>query len=180
MTTRDKLVLLGSFLVTSALGGALVYSHWSGVHLPLAAATRSGAFVALMALVHWVAFRVHQIQPQNACRLDNSMASEGSPPSASSLFSHLASNYGPAIKFAVILQVTFLILGALTLDGGYLGRACCVTAIAHWTAILLIVVRRPTLPKTLDLLVVHYGFLFIGPFVFWLAPFVQKWAGTGV
>lgn len=184
MKTRDKLVLVGSFLVTSALGGAVVYWHWSGENLPLAAATRSGGFVAVMALVHWVAFRVYQFQPGSVSLLNSSTTSvvseTSSPPTTSSLFLPLALAYGPAVKSAVVQQVIFVVLGLLTLDGGYLGQACLVTAIAHWGAILLIVLRRSFLPTKIDLIVIRYAYLLILLFVVWLAPFVQEWVGTGV
>lgn len=183
MKARDKLVLAGSFLVTSALGGAIVWGHWSGHDLSQVAVTRAGAFVALMAIVHWVAFRVYQSQPASVSLTDNSMTastSEISSPPTSSLFLPFASDYDPAIKSAVIQQVIFLILGGLTLDGGYLGRACCVATLAHWVAILLIVVRRPFLPTKVDLIVIRYAFFLVLLFVGWLAPFVQRWMGTGI
>lgn len=183
MKTSDKLVLVGSFVITSALGGAFVFWCWRDRDPPLAAVTLPGVFVALMAIVHWVAFRVYQFQPGSVSLPGNSTitsASETSSPPTSSLFLPFASDYGPAIKSAVIQQVIFLVLGALMLDGGYVGRACCVTAIAHWVAILLIVFRRPLSPTKVDLIVIRYAFLLILLFVGWLAPFVQKWMGTGV
>ena len=184
MKTRDKLVLIGSFLVTSALGGAFVAWHWSGMNLPVTAATRSGGFVAVMALVHWVAFRVYQFQPGSVSLLSNSTTSvvsqTSSPPTTSSLFLPLASEYRPAVTSAVIQQLIFVVLGALTLDGGYLGQACCVTAIAHWSVILLIVLRRPFLPTKVDLIVIRNAFLLLLLFVLCLAPFIQEWMLTRV
>ena len=183
MKVRDKWVLVGSFAVTSLLGGAAVSWFWLGRDLPQTAVTRTGCFVAVMAVLHWIAFRLYRSEPASVPVMEGlpaSFAQEAQNASVRSLFSPLAPDYGPAVKRAVIQQVIFLILGALMLDGGYFLRACCVSAIAQWLAITLIVVRRPFIPTKVDLFVARYGFLLVLLFAGWLAPFIQRFLGQRV
>ena len=74
---------------------------------------------------------------------------------ASTRFSPL---YRPAISSAVIQQTAMLVQAVLILDGGGTFRGCCVAALAHWAAIVMIVARRPSSPTRFDLAIVRYGF----------------------
>lgn len=67
---------------------------------------------------------------------------------------------GSDYALAIAQQGFLLLLTALLLDGGFMFRVCCVAAIAHWIAILVVRGRRPAEPTTLDVGVLKFGFLF--------------------
>ncbi len=181
MNERDKYVLMASFVVISLVGGSGIYWFWLGHGIPLAAVTRTGCFVALMAVLHWGAFRCYHCQPARLSASGSSTPSSAASAlntSESSLFSPLASEYGPAMKRAVKQYVIILILGALMLDGGQFARACCVGILGHCLAMTLIAVRRPLTPTMIDLAVLRWGFLPLTPLIDNLAPVFQRWLGT--
>ena len=64
------------------------------------------------------------------------------------------------LALAIAQQAVLLLFTALLLDGGFMFRVCCVAAIAHWVAMVLVRIRRPAEPTTLDTGVVKFGFLF--------------------
>jgi len=64
------------------------------------------------------------------------------------------------LALAIAQQGLFLLFTALLLDGGFMFRVCCAAAIAHWVAMVIVRIRRPAEPSTLDVGVVKFGFLF--------------------
>jgi len=67
--------------------------------------------------------------------------------------------YRCAIKAAIIQQIAILTLTATILDGGFVFRVACISTIAHWTSIGLILFRRLNARTKFDLIVIKYGFL---------------------
>ncbi len=86
----------------------------------------------------------------------------------------LAPGYSSSIKLAVIQQSVVFALAALMLDFGQTLHACCVAALAHWAAIVLIIARRPSCPTSLDIALVRYGFWVMTVLMWLVAPFVWK------
>ena len=63
-----------------------------------------------------------------------------------------------ALVVAVTQQAVILTLAALILDGGHILRICVLAAVASWLCTLLIMLRRPKQPTTVDLAIIKYGF----------------------
>ncbi len=79
-------------------------------------------------------------------------------------------SFASALKFGVGLQLSLLVLTALVLDGGQLGRQFMVALIGYWLGLGFITIRRKTAPSTADLFLIRYGSLALLP----LAPVIAK------
>jgi len=75
-----------------------------------------------------------------------------------------------AILFGMVVQIVFLLLTALLLDGGVMFRMCLMTAVGYWIGVGVIAVRRGASPTKLDLLFARYGM--VGLMV--VTPFLAK------
>lgn len=61
------------------------------------------------------------------------------------------------VSFAVHFPVWFLTL--FVLDMGQTNRACEVAMLCQWITNMLVVLRRPQTPTSLDLIIIRYGFV---------------------
>jgi hypothetical protein len=162
-------MLLLSFVVLSALGSWFIVGHWSS--RPggrFEGVTRSLIFIGIMALVHVAGDRA--LHEQNAARPGDPVAKEPAERAIQA--------YRPAIRFALLQQIPILILTALMLDGGRALRYWGIVMLAHWLAVLLIVVRRPARPTPGDLAVIRYGCWLILIAVVLIAPLVSRILGA--
>jgi hypothetical protein len=70
-------------------------------------------------------------------------------------------DYSPAFNGAMLtgleIQGVLGILTALILDGGQMHRAFWVAMLCQWSAVFIILLRRPMNPTRLDLAIVRYG-----------------------
>jgi hypothetical protein len=66
-------------------------------------------------------------------------------------------NAGPALKFGLTVELVFLVLTVLMLDGGRSLQFFVVALIGHWLLIVLIVARRPLSPTKIDLICIRSG-----------------------
>ncbi len=82
----------------------------------------------------------------------------------------LSDAFSSAILFGMVVQIVFLLLTALLLDGGVMFRMCLTTAVGYWIGVGIIAVRRGASPTKLDLLFTRYGM--VGLMV--VAPFLAK------
>ena len=140
-----KLALVTSFILISAVGGALFL-----IAVPRAAwATPTAVvvlFIAIMAAVHWIGYLAWRRQQRQL-----SESGVQSPQLSKSLVS--------ALKDGVILQFVLLVLPALVVDGSV--EFCFAVIIGHLAGIGIIAVRRGAAPTTLDLLFTRYGAIFL-------------------
>ncbi len=76
----------------------------------------------------------------------------------------------PVIE-AALLSSVLLVLSFMVLDGGATGFASLFAVVGFWTAVLLMVVRRPQSPTRTDVQVIRFGSLIaiIG------AQFLARW-----
>jgi ABC-type transport system involved in cytochrome c biogenesis permease subunit len=73
----------------------------------------------------------------------------------------LSKSYKPAVFCGFALQIFLLLFSSLILDGGAFLRITCVSALAFWTSVVLIVLRNPENPSKTDLEYIKYGPLLI-------------------
>jgi hypothetical protein len=71
----------------------------------------------------------------------------------------LASSYKRAMLDALAIQTVCGILCLLLLDGGNAAALCFATLIGFWLGVLLVVSRRPSDPRPVELALVRFGFL---------------------
>ena len=100
---------------------------------------------------------------EDRCHDDPSVGSDVYPRRLSDAFSS-------AILFGMVVQIVFLLLTALLLDGGVMFWMCLTTAVGYWIGVGIIAVRRRASPTKLDLLFTRYGM--VGLMV--VAPFLAK------
>jgi len=67
--------------------------------------------------------------------------------------------YGPAVKFALVVQVLLLLLSSMVLDGGHTVRIVAIAMLAFWAAALILILRNPRSAKKWDLIYIRAGFL---------------------
>ena len=75
------------------------------------------------------------------------------------LFSLATSPYKDSIKFALVQQITILLLSAGVLDGGDMFSICLIPFLAFWTCVFLIRLRRPETPSRFDLLFIKWSYI---------------------
>ena len=164
----NRIVLLAltiSFSLNVVFWGTLLYSTWRTVSVYMAVG-RCSVFVAVMAGVHLIGYRLWQrqfVQDQG----DNS----GSPSRS------VSSAYWPPTRTSLFQQGIVFILALLMLD---MGQTMCeaVTAIgAYWLAFGIIVVRRPGSPTRGDIFLIRYGFLLMFFSAVAALPFVGRALG---
>ena len=78
---------------------------------------------------------------------------------ASQTWKFYAPEYNSVFLTALLIQVFFLVLSALLLDGGRMLRCVQVAVLSHWAATAIILFRRPKNPTQADLMIVKYAFL---------------------
>lgn len=72
----------------------------------------------------------------------------------------LSSRYRDAIYFTLFSQqLPIAVLCLLLLDGGRCARVCGIAMVAFWSAVALVMARRPDAPEPSDLLYLRWGFL---------------------
>jgi hypothetical protein len=158
----EKIALAASWGVTVAAGCAAIAAAWLSRGNPRTAANFSVLFGVLMTCVYVIGYEAYKHQGDGAW---------SSTPGVR--------RYWPAIKRAALEEVIVVILALLALDDGFCLHVVLLSLAAHWSAVCLIVVRRPNSPTAADLLFVKYGFFFIliifatlGP-TYWAR--VQRW-----
>jgi len=139
---RPLPILCTSFVVFSCLGTGYLYAVWSGTDLPIAG-LRSALFVAVMAVVHLIGFRMYMRQSASA-------ATHPLQQSLQSLKPH---------RDAILAQqLPVLLLAALLLDGGLGLQVCLIACVAHWLIIALILTRTAPQLEWLDRGLIRWGF----------------------
>ena len=140
-TTLARPVLSISFVVTSLVGVAFLLAFWLSIDV-VTATVRATLFVASMAAVHWIGYRLY--------------AAQDSPtmPSRNVDFSHVR----PHLSLIAATQLPCLILAAMLLDGGRGFRICVAAVFAHWLAIAFISARDRSNLTTMDTFVMRWGF----------------------
>ena len=159
------LALTLSFAINIVFWSSIIYWTWKSDCVQMAVG-RFAVFVAVMAVVHWIGFRLWQRQFVRDQRDSNESPS-----------SPISSAYWPPIKSALLQQGIVLILALLQLDGGYTLNVATIAIVAYWLAFGMVVVRRPSSPTRGDIFLIRYGFLLIVVVVFVVAPPV--WAALG-
>jgi len=139
---RPLLVLGTSFCAFSCLGTGYLYAVWSDQGVPIAV-LRSALFVAVMAAVHLVGFRMYMRQ----------FAPAGTHPLRQGL-----PGLKPHREAILAQQLPVLLLAALLLDGGLGLRVCLIACLAHWLIIALILTRTVQPPAGLDRGLIRWGF----------------------
>jgi hypothetical protein len=161
--------LLASFLIISALGSWFIVRHWrSRPEGQLAGGSRALLFVGIMALVHVAGFRA--LHEQGRARTGT--------PGMKGLAEQSTQAYRLAIRVALLQQIPILVLTSLMLDGGRALRIWGIVLLAHWLAVLLIVMRRAERPAPSDLAMIRYGFWLILIAVVLFAPLVSRIVGA--
>ena len=153
------LALMVSFCIMSALWGWFLYCVRETI------STRKlvevfVVFTVIMAGVHFIGYRLWRRQ---------FVQGEGTSP--------LSSVYWPTTKAALLQQGIIFILAALILDGGLTFHMAVIAFVAYWSALGIIVARRPSSPTRIDILLVRYGFLLVFLIVVTAGPFVWKAMG---
>lgn len=67
--------------------------------------------------------------------------------------------YRRPIHWALAQQLVVSTLCLLALDGGVLARECALVLMAFWSGALLIMMRRPVAPTSIDLRLIQFGFV---------------------
>jgi hypothetical protein len=172
----EKAAVTASFLITSALGAWLIARPRAGKGPDLVHLIRSLAFPGIMGAVHLIGVHLYRRQGLLAAGAGQGPEEQPAPTTGSSPPA-IAAEYLRALRSAVVQQVVTLTLCAMMLDFGQSLRRALVAAIAHWSAIALIVARRPSRPGRFDVPAIAYGFLPVALLVGLLAPLVQRFAG---
>lgn len=139
--TLARPVLSASFAVTSLLGVAFLLAFWLPTDTGVAM-VRSALFVASMATVHWVGYRLYITQdaPMMTSRTVD--------------FSHVR----PHLSVIALTQLPCLLLATMLLDGGRGFRICIAAVFAHWLAIALLSARDCDELTQMDTFVTRWGF----------------------
>ncbi len=87
-------------------------------------------------------------------------------------------HYASAVQSALVLHTVLGTLGLLMLDTGQMSRAFCVAWLCQWSLSFLILLRRPSLPSKVDLLLIRYGIVAVWPAVGTLGPWFLRSIGT--
>ncbi len=159
------LALTISFGINVAFWGSLIYMLGKS-DSPYMVVGRSAVFVAFMAGVHFIGYRLWRQQ------FVPTQGSSNDSPSRS-----LSPSIWPNTKAALLQQGIVLILALLMLDMG-LTLSVAVTAIlGYWLAFGIIVLRRLPSPTPNDMFLIRCGF----PLIFFSAmaalPFVGRALG---
>jgi hypothetical protein len=160
ITTIVAIAAVG--VAVSLVGAIFIVTDWSSQQQRDTGILRGGVFVAVMAAVCVVGYRLYVNQSKPNRAQPQSLAATG---------------YLPALKSAFVQQCIFLVLGALMLDMGEASHITTVAAIAHWAVILLIICRRPRAPTQGDLLAIRWGYMPIMVLVATVGP--QIWRHFG-
>jgi hypothetical protein len=70
----------------------------------------------------------------------------------------------------VVLQIPILTCSAMLLDGGFVSQVCWFAAVVWWCGALIIAVRRPQSPTTIDMVFMHVGYVFLIPVCYFISP----------
>jgi hypothetical protein len=73
----------------------------------------------------------------------------------------IAPQFRRAIYESLAIQLFISIFLLLILDGGLLARAGGYAMIGYWIGVVVILMRRPKQPSSIDLLYIRVGFLFL-------------------
>lgn len=152
---RERIAFIVCWLAVASAGSTYIVSFWSARNQTVRGLFLGGVFVAVIACVCAVGYRMY-IQHSSS---DIRAGDQASP-----------AKYKPAVKAAIVLQAIMLVLAALALDGGYTFHVCAVAIPAFWAMAWLIVFRR-RLPTQVDLFAIRYGYMVIVAFVWTIAPF---------
>ncbi len=156
------LALTVSFAINVAFWGSLLYWHWKSDSVQMAVG-RCAVFVAVMAGVHFIGYRLWQRQ----CVQDQGDSNE-SPSSP------ISPAYWPPIKTALLQHGVILFLA---LGGQPTAHVALIAVLAYWLAFGVIVARRPSSPTQGDIRLIRYGFLLIFVVVFVVGP--SFWEALG-
>ena len=158
----DKAVLAACWAVTVAVGCTGLVAVWLSLGQPRIATNAGALFGILITCVYVIGYEAY--------------AHQGDGESGRSGLHAWA--YGRAIKQALSEESIVVILAFLMLDDGkFCLHVALLSLAAHWLAVCLIVVRRPTTPTAMDLLIVKYGFFLILIVYFTVGPIY--WAKVG-
>lgn len=130
---------------------------------------RSLLFVAIMACVHAVGYRLYE-QKRASYKVDDVKTVKTAKTS-------VIASYGAAIKVMAIQHLCFLVLTMLMLDGEKAFRICCIAVLVHWGCTTMFIVRRPTRPTGIDLLIIKFGFLPLTYLIGCAAVVIYHWRG---
>jgi hypothetical protein len=184
LTLGERIAFTVSLLLTCTGGGALILHYGLLRSTPKSAAVRALLYVAIMGAVHVAGFRFYKLQGTRPQKdhdgtlsdpvVDDALEFAGWHKSAQARVSIGVDD----VRFAVILQIIFLFLTALMLDGGNLFRVCGIAVIAHWLIGGWILATRQSAATRLDRWIIRYGFPPLIVLVGALAPVVWRIIGT--
>jgi hypothetical protein len=89
----------------------------------------------------------------------------------------LSPAYREAVKVALVLQVLTTLVLLTILDGGTLAKAGGAAIVGFWIGVTVVILRRPKMPSTLDLLYVRWGYLVMLVIGIALSPFMGALRG---
>jgi len=146
MTTiaQARIAIGTSFVVISCVGTALTCLFNQSASI---AVVRGTLFIAAMGCIHLAGYFLY-IQQFNARPTD---------PAPAVVDFAFSSRYGPALRFGIMLQAFFGLFTSLMLDTGESVGAFQVALLAHWTGIVLIMIRRAKAPTTADIVFIRWG-----------------------
>ena len=75
------------------------------------------------------------------------------------LSADISSSYKRPVIEAAILSSVFLVLSFMVLDGGTTAFASLFAVAGFWAAVLLMILRRPQSPTSVDVQVIRFGSL---------------------
>jgi hypothetical protein len=155
MTPIEKAAILISWCVTTAIAAWLADEKWSRTGLVRDALGAGLVFFLIMTWIHWIGYHIYQRQ-----------RTEGT---FSLVWAHKR-----ALRTTFLQQALFVILAALTVDGGLLFQEAQIAVVAYWLAWSIIASARPAAPTVWDIRSIRMGYLIIfavviiaGPWVWW-------------
>lgn len=158
MNARVISVLAASYLVLTVSGLVFLFHFWSDHHWAIAT-SRTAIFALSCTLLHLAGFQLYSRQSNPA-----SLA----PAADTQAYRQPRSDFLPLV---LTQQVPLLLLAALLLDGGQAFRIFGVAAIAHWSVIAMIQLRRRKFTRG-DEFLIRWGFIPLAVFTGLIVPLV--------
>lgn len=149
-------------LIIGIAGAVFIFAFWSGHEQRGTGIVRAAIFAVVMTAVSAAGYLLYVNQPNPKETLSQSIGWAA---------------YRPALPTAIIVDCTFLMLGALMLDMGQALHICTVAAIAHWVTILVVICGRPKMPTKVDLTIIRWGYFPIMVVVATIGPLI--WVPLG-
>ncbi len=153
--SRDRIIIVVSFLGWVLSGSAYIAWRWLSHHEPNMAALRCFTFLCLVGAFHvwgWQLYRRQTIPEAKAAGLTH----------ADVVLEYAASDRattqsGVSFGFIILQQAAGLLFASMVLDGGTMATACGISVVVYWLAVIVgVCIRRQ--PTATDRALLHVGF----------------------